>query len=1133
MEGICDRQIPFSSTSADIVKMEGLSERQTQSPLTSVDIVKMEGFMLSSSASADIVIPQPTSTSISQIQLKMEISSQRETPWSFSSASVGKKIIKSARWEYHENIIPFIVCGYQKNEWIMVSTYADNYSLQDHLQDPKKKRSLKWPQRLRICLGAARGLSHLHSGLGKGRVLVHRNFKSSNVLLDENLKPKVCGLCLSRLLDRNQPQVCKPLSGIRYYLDPIYEESCILTMESDIYSFGVVMFEMLTGMLADNEKSIGEDPPQTLINLVQCHYGDGMDKLIDPDIKDEINDGSLHTFMDIAYDCISLRLQCRPTMNKIVERIEGALDRINKRIMGTPCHEPTAESEGHHSPGSTVAIRSQKYQNPESFLIPLEEIKLATRNFSENTRFRSYGSAAVYKGRLSERWKNREACFKCRQHWQSNGANYEGTHNDSQVEHRFRNEVEMMPNFANENIIPFIGYCDEVNEMIIVTEYAINGSVDQHLPYYNERGCLTWAQRLKICIGAARGLEYLHSGLGEGRVVIHRNFKSSKILLDDNWEAKICGFGFSTLLDRHLQPQVHEHLPDVDDYLDPISEGNGILTMESDIYSFGVVMFEILSGMLASRTQGLINLVRRNYRDGVLDKLIDHNIRYETNLHSLHAFEKLAYRCISLNIKERPTLSMIIKRLQDIQNNGSASTITTKGLESYFIPLMEIKLATRDFSPETQIGYGGFGMVYKGQLSERWGNHTVAIKRRDPQGKQGKKEFQTELELISTIHHPNIIPFIGYCDEGNEMIIVNKYANNHSLDYHLEDLTRRYWLTWEERLNICLGAAKGLDHLHSGLGKNNMVIHRDVKSGNILLDENMETKICDFGLSKQSPRNKQYSQLFTKAAGTYYYVDPAYKESGILRKESDVYSFGVVLFEILSGMLAYHQMSFGDGDPQSLIELVRRYYNNEPKKLIDPIIIDQIGSCSIDTFSKLAYDCISLNSAQRPTMDAIIDGIEDAIGFQDYEEWRRDQKASHADSPFNLKKALHELEKKKLCWSSDYVEFYSYAFRYCLTEEKQRSINIESICELLELVLGSQFSGQVNLFIRYLKTQNHYKAINMDQWMGFYRFCKEISSSDFNNYDKEHAWPLILDNFVDWVRSNKARLQRNALRQTE
>ncbi|KAM5578589.1 DCN1-like protein 4 [Rosa sericea] len=142
-------------------------------------------------------------------------------------------------------------------------------------------------------------------------------------------------------------------------------------------------------------------------------------------------------------------------------------------------------------------------------------------------------------------------------------------------------------------------------------------------------------------------------------------------------------------------------------------------------------------------------------------------------------------------------------------------------------------------------------------------------------------------------------------------------------------------------------------------------------------------------------------------------------------------------------------------------------------------------------------------------------------GFFTLEEWRVALKALRADSLSKLKKALPELEKE-VRRPSNFVDFYSYAFRYCLTEEKQKSIDIESICQLLHIVLGSQYQAQVDSFVEYLKTQNDYKVINMDQWMGFYRFCDEISYPDLSNYDPELAWPLILDNFVEWVREKQS-----------
>ncbi|KFK43823.1 hypothetical protein AALP_AA1G178500 [Arabis alpina] len=142
-------------------------------------------------------------------------------------------------------------------------------------------------------------------------------------------------------------------------------------------------------------------------------------------------------------------------------------------------------------------------------------------------------------------------------------------------------------------------------------------------------------------------------------------------------------------------------------------------------------------------------------------------------------------------------------------------------------------------------------------------------------------------------------------------------------------------------------------------------------------------------------------------------------------------------------------------------------------------------------------------------------------GYFTQEEWKRGLKALRADTINKLKKALPELEKE-VRRQSNFADFYAYAFRYCLTEEKQKSIDIETICQLLDIVMGSTFRAQVDYFVDYLKIQNDYKVINMDQWMGFYRFCNEISFPDMADYNPELAWPLVLDNFVEWIREKQA-----------
>ncbi|KAJ4709644.1 Defective in cullin neddylation protein [Melia azedarach] len=141
------------------------------------------------------------------------------------------------------------------------------------------------------------------------------------------------------------------------------------------------------------------------------------------------------------------------------------------------------------------------------------------------------------------------------------------------------------------------------------------------------------------------------------------------------------------------------------------------------------------------------------------------------------------------------------------------------------------------------------------------------------------------------------------------------------------------------------------------------------------------------------------------------------------------------------------------------------------------------------------------------------------LGYFTKDEWQTGLKTLQVDTLSKLKKAVSELEKEAST-QLNFADFYSFAFRYHLTEEKQKSIDIETICELLNVVLASQYRRQVDLLIDYLKIQNNYKVINKDQWVNFLRFCNEISFPDLENYDETQAWPLILDNFVEWLREN-------------
>lgn len=299
------------------------------------------------------------------------------------------------------------------------------------------------------------------------------------------------------------------------------------------------------------------------------------------------------------------------------------------------------------------------------------------------------------------------------------------------------------------------------------------------------------------------------------------------------------------------------------------------------------------------------------------------------------------------------------------------------------IPFEDIEVATNNF--KDCIGKGGYGYVYKGQLSVSGVITTVAVKRLNETLGQGFKEFLTEIDLLFGQHHPNVISLLGYCDDGKEKIIVYEYAERGSLDKYLRR-SNRTRLTWLKRLKICIDAARGLDHLHNHAGVHQTIIHRDIKSANILLDEKWVAKISDLGLSKLSLAGLDRSAVITNACGTRGYCEPEYRETCIVKKESDVYSFGMVLFEAICGRLC------NDDDGFLLSgKLAKEYYKSEKlDEIIDPSLKEQISSDSMRKFSKIAYKCLHNDREKRPGMDVVTEKLEKTLKIQEKYEFQKE-----------------------------------------------------------------------------------------------------------------------------------------------
>ncbi|KAG1347645.1 nodulation receptor kinase [Cocos nucifera] len=276
-------------------------------------------------------------------------------------------------------------------------------------------------------------------------------------------------------------------------------------------------------------------------------------------------------------------------------------------------------------------------------------------------------------------------------------------------------------------------------------------------------------------------------------------------------------------------------------------------------------------------------------------------------------------------------------------------------------------------SYKTLIGEGGFGAVYRGTLPH---GQEVAVKVRSATSTQGTREFDNEVNLLSTIRHENLVPLLGYCCENDQQILVYPFMSNGSLQDRLYgEAAKRKTLDWPTRLSIALGAARGLMYLHTFAGR--CIIHRDVKSSNILLDDSMCGKVADFGFSKYAPQEGD-SAASLEVRGTAGYLDPEYYSTQQLSTKSDVFSFGVVLLEIITGRepLNIHRPC----NEWSLVEWAKLFIKESRiEEIVDPSIKGQYHSEAMWRVIEAALACTEPFSSYRPSMVDIVRELEDAL----------------------------------------------------------------------------------------------------------------------------------------------------------
>ncbi|KAE8699430.1 Kinase superfamily protein isoform 3 [Hibiscus syriacus] len=343
----------------------------------------------------------------------------------------------------------------------------------------------------------------------------------------------------------------------------------------------------------------------------------------------------------------------------------------------------------------------------------------------------------------------------------------------------------------------------------------------------------------------------------------------------------------------------------------------------------------------------------------------------------------------------------------------SSSGMTYTGLAKNFT-LNDIERATNSFDDSRVIGEGGFGIVYRGSLDDGAAVAVKVLKRKDQHGGQ---EFLAEVEMLSRLHHRNLVKLIGICTEDNIHCLVYELVPNGSLESHLHGAEKETNpLDWGARMKIALGAARGLAYLHED--SNPRVIHRDFKSSNILLEHDFTPKVSDFGLARTA-LDEGNKYISTHVMGTFGYLAPEYAMTGHLLVKSDVYSYGVVLLELLTGRKPVDLLQ--PPGQENLVAWARTLLTDKEglETIIDPVIKSDILLDSIAKVAAIASMCVQPEVSHRPFMGEVVQALKLVCNEFD-EKMEVEPKAGIQDFPTTVDSKLSRLSSELVEASQTY-----------------------------------------------------------------------------------------------------------------
>ncbi|XP_047321661.1 receptor-like protein kinase FERONIA [Impatiens glandulifera] len=595
----------------------------------------------------------------------------------------------------HDHLVALIGYCDEHKEMILVYENMTRGSLADHLyksyNDGKGRlEPLPWNRRLKLCIDAARGLSFLHES---EPAIIHRDVKSTNILLDENWVAKISdfGLCRKFRFSHSCTHVSTSVKGTFGYLDPKYFLNGELTMKTDVYAFGVVLWEVLCGRPAIDIRF--EDEQRSLALWAQSCFEDGiLGHIVDPSLRGQIPVSSLKLISTIASQCLHNHLKKRPSMADIVSRLNSELDSLNNldklkvpefgswndendprltEVNYVPVLPQNLSKQG--DIGGPVVTRS--HVEVQLKIYSFNDMKRATQDFHNYLGQGGFGN--VYRG-----WVNEKTLKPCKPGRGISVAIKKLDIGGMQGNEEWKAEVNVLGRISSRhpNLVKMFGYCMEKRQHCLVYEFVENGSLDKHLftkGSISKR--LSWDIRLKIAIGAAQGLAFLHTSKPS---IIVRDVKSSNILLDKDYNAKLSDFGLAKDGPSDYSTHVSTRVVGTIGYAAPEYMLTGHLTTKSDVYCFGVLLLEIFTGSRVfdnnrqPEQQYLVDWAMPYLDSERIRSILDVQIEGQYSLVGAVKAGKMIQRCLNEKPKERPSMKEVVETLEEIAATVEGKTMS-------------------------------------------------------------------------------------------------------------------------------------------------------------------------------------------------------------------------------------------------------------------------------------------------------------------------------------------------------------------------------------------------------------------------------------------------------------------------